>query len=112
MYRPLIASVNNYMRTTAVARFGCCLACLLLFVALARAEDPPVIRHDNPSSDATGTKSVNKGKRRNKPRANGTNAPQATAAEALTVLPGFKVELLRSAAVEEGSWICMTVDQK
>ncbi len=34
----------------------------------------------------------------------------ATPAAALTVLPGFKVELLRSALPGEGSWICMTVD--
>lgn len=36
----------------------------------------------------------------------------ATAAENLTVLPGFKVELLHSAELGEGSWICMTVDPK
>jgi len=38
--------------------------------------------------------------------------PDATPAEQLTVLPGFKVELLHSATKEEGSWICMTVDPK
>jgi putative heme-binding domain-containing protein len=36
--------------------------------------------------------------------------PQATPAESLTLLPGFKAELLKSATPEEGSWICMTVD--
>lgn len=36
----------------------------------------------------------------------------ATAAESLTVPPGFKVELLRSAEAGEGSWISMTVDNK
>ena len=36
----------------------------------------------------------------------------ATPAEKLTVLPGFKVELLRSAQVGEGSWVSMTVDPK
>jgi putative heme-binding domain-containing protein len=36
----------------------------------------------------------------------------ATPAEQLTVLPGFKVELLHSAQAHEGSWICMTTDQK
>ena len=36
----------------------------------------------------------------------------ATAAESLTTLPGFKVELLRSADAGEGSWICMAVDPK
>jgi len=34
----------------------------------------------------------------------------ATAAESLTVLDGFKVELLRSAQPGEGSWVSMTVD--
>jgi putative heme-binding domain-containing protein len=38
--------------------------------------------------------------------------PQATLAEALKVLPGFRVQLLRSAEKSEGSWICMTVDNK
>ncbi|MCW5550762.1 MAG: c-type cytochrome [Verrucomicrobiae bacterium] len=36
----------------------------------------------------------------------------ATPAESLTVLPGFQVQLLHSAAPQEGSWICMTVDDK
>ena len=36
----------------------------------------------------------------------------ATAAESLTVLDGFKVELLRSAQPGEGSWVAMTVDPK
>jgi putative heme-binding domain-containing protein len=30
----------------------------------------------------------------------------------LTVAPGFKVELLKSAAPEEGSWICLAIDGK
>lgn len=38
--------------------------------------------------------------------------PRATAAENLTVPPGFKVELLRSAERKEGSWISMAVDPK
>ncbi len=38
--------------------------------------------------------------------------PKATPAETLTLLPGFKAELLRSAPPDEGSWICMTVDPK
>jgi len=38
--------------------------------------------------------------------------PRATSAENLTVLAGFKVQLLHSALVNEGSWICMTVDPK
>ncbi|MBI3852489.1 MAG: c-type cytochrome [Verrucomicrobia bacterium] len=36
--------------------------------------------------------------------------PLATPAESLTVLPGFKAELLKSASSREGSWICMTAD--
>ena len=38
--------------------------------------------------------------------------PSATPAKELTTLPGFKVELLRSSQPGEGSWVCMTVDQK
>ncbi|HTL57660.1 MAG TPA: hypothetical protein VL361_18380 [Candidatus Limnocylindrales bacterium] len=38
--------------------------------------------------------------------------PVATSAESLTLLPGFKAELLRSAQKGEGSWICMTIDSK
>ncbi len=34
----------------------------------------------------------------------------ATAADKLAVLPGFKVELLRSAQTGEGSWVSMAVD--
>ena len=36
----------------------------------------------------------------------------ATAAESLTLLPGFKAELLRSAQPGEGSWVAMTIDPK
>src|SRR6185369_7337085 len=36
----------------------------------------------------------------------------ATSAESLTLLPGFKAELLRSSEPGEGSWISMTVDPK
>lgn len=39
--------------------------------------------------------------------------PQATPAEQLTVLPGFKAELLYSVPKEtEDSWVCMTTDSK
>jgi putative heme-binding domain-containing protein len=38
--------------------------------------------------------------------------PQATAAETLEVEPGFKVELLHSATLNEGSWVAMTIDPK
>src|SRR6266446_2041515 len=36
----------------------------------------------------------------------------ATPAERLAALPGFKVELLRSAQTGEGSWVSMAVDPK
>ncbi len=39
-------------------------------------------------------------------------SPVATPAESLTTLPGFKVELLRSAEPGEGSWVAMTTDSK
>ena len=46
-------------------------------------------------------------------RAQAPAAPrQATPAEALATLPEFKVELIRSAAPGEGSWVCITVDPK
>ncbi|MCC6234890.1 MAG: c-type cytochrome [Verrucomicrobiales bacterium] len=38
--------------------------------------------------------------------------PQATPAESLTVLPGFQVELLRSARTNEGSWITLAFDPR
>lgn len=43
-------------------------------------------------------------------RALGTNA--ATAAEHITALAGFTVELLRSAQAGEGSWVAMTLDPR
>jgi putative heme-binding domain-containing protein len=43
-------------------------------------------------------------------RALGTNA--ATAAEHIAALPGFTVELLRSAQAGEGSWVAMTFDPR
>jgi putative heme-binding domain-containing protein len=39
-------------------------------------------------------------------------APAATPAEQVTVPPGFKIELLRSAAKSEGSWVSMAIDEK
>jgi len=38
--------------------------------------------------------------------------PVATPAESLTVPPGFRVELLRSAEPAEGSWICLAFDER
>src|ERR1044071_453914 len=46
------------------------------------------------------------------PGCNSQKPPKATPAESLTVLPGFKVELLHSAQFGEGSWICMATDPK
>ncbi len=46
------------------------------------------------------------------PWGNVLGAPRATPAESLTLLPGFKAELLKSADRGEGSWICMTVDNQ
>ncbi len=39
-------------------------------------------------------------------------ARPAMPATNLTVLPGFKAELLRTAPTNEGSWICLTIDDK
>lgn len=38
--------------------------------------------------------------------------PASTPGEELTVAPGFKAELLKSATKDEGSWICMAIDGK
>lgn len=46
------------------------------------------------------------------PWGNVLGAATATLGESLTTLPGFKAELLKSADATEGSWICMTVDDK
>jgi putative heme-binding domain-containing protein len=58
------------------------------------------------------TKAVSRGKLGDKPWGDVFKVPTATAAESLTTLPGFKVELLHSSEIGQGSWICMTVDQK
>ncbi|MBU6399320.1 MAG: c-type cytochrome [Verrucomicrobia bacterium] len=68
---------------------------------------------EKPGFDAPGwTKAVSHGKLGIAPYGDVMAAPLATAAEKLTVPPGFKVELLRSAQPGEGSWICMTIDPK
>ncbi len=46
------------------------------------------------------------------PWGNVLGAPRATTGESLTVLSGFKAELLKSADKGEGSWICMTTDHE
>ena len=58
------------------------------------------------------TKADIQGKLGDQPWGDVLKTPQATAAESLTVLPGFKVELLHSAQFGEGSWICMATDSK
>ncbi len=60
--------------------------------------------------DQNWTPAVSRGKLGDKPWGDVLTSPQATRAEDLSILPGFKVELLRSAQIGEGSWICMTVD--
>ncbi|MDB6058857.1 MAG: heme-binding protein [Verrucomicrobiales bacterium] len=50
------------------------------------------------------------GKLGDKPWGNVFMPPSATAAESIKVMPGFKVELLRSAGITEGSWVSMTID--
>jgi putative heme-binding domain-containing protein len=42
----------------------------------------------------------------------GAHAGEATPAESLTALPGFKIELLYSVPKEQDSWVCMTPDPK
>lgn len=48
----------------------------------------------------------------NKQRQQVSGGRPATPAESLTIAPGFKVELLRSAQSGEGSWVSMAVDPK
>src|SRR5712671_4037672 len=86
MHRPVLASVKHSMRITAS---GHCSFCLLSFL-LAQF----------------GTQG------QSAPQAGSDEKRIATSAESLTVLPGFKAELLRSAQKDEGSWICMTADPK
>ena len=63
--------------------------------------------------DDTGwNKAVSRGKLGDKPWGDVLQVPVATSAESLTLSPGFKVQLLHSSEIGEGSWICMTIDQK
>jgi len=63
-----------------------------------------------PSSEWVSAVSV--GKLGDGPWGNALKQAKATAAEDVTVLPGYKIELLHSAQANEGSWICMTIDPK
>jgi putative heme-binding domain-containing protein len=62
--------------------------------------------------DHSWPKARSKGKLGDPPWGDVLKVPKATSAESLTTLPGFKVELIHSAEVGEGSWICMTLDAK
>lgn len=55
---------------------------------------------------------VSRGKLGVQPWGDVMSPPVATPADKLTVLAGFKVELLRSADPGEGSWVSMTIDSK
>ena len=57
-------------------------------------------------------KAVSLGKVGKEPWGDPLKSAHATSAESLTVLPGFKVELIRTAEAEEGSWISMAIDNK
>jgi putative heme-binding domain-containing protein len=63
-------------------------------------------------NESSWTKSISLGKLGAKPWGDVFNLPNATPASELTLLPGFKAELLRSAEPGEGSWVSMTVDSK
>src|SRR5882724_9914145 len=82
MHRLRFASVEHHMRISGFLRLCCWLLILSPLVDFSKAE------------------------------ASEEKNPKATSAESLTLLPGFKAELLRSAQKGEGSWICMTTDQK
>ena len=58
------------------------------------------------------TKVASLGKLGVKPWGDVLHVPKATAADQLTVLPGFKAELIHNSEPGEGSWICLTVDDK
>ncbi|MGI8965060.1 MAG: hypothetical protein ACR2H1_03110, partial [Limisphaerales bacterium] len=66
----------------------------------------------NKFDDSSWSKATSLGKLGVKPWGDVMKSTEATRAEDLKVLPGFKVELLKSAQPGEGSWICMTTDHK
>ncbi|WP_040549828.1 c-type cytochrome [Pedosphaera parvula] len=63
-------------------------------------------------NDSNWTKPVSLGKLGVQPWGDVLSLPKATPASDLTLLPGFKAELLRSAEPGEGSWVSMAVDAK
>jgi putative heme-binding domain-containing protein len=66
---------------------------------------------NNPKA-GTWVKSVSLGQVGVQPWGDIFKSAEATPVSALKVLPGFKVELLRSAQPAEGSWVSMTVDDQ
>ncbi len=78
---------------------------------MSAVENPTGWEKPGYKADGSWTPAISRGKLGIQPWGDVLKAPQATRAEDLTVLPGFKVELLRSAQIGEGSWICMTTDK-
>jgi putative heme-binding domain, Pirellula/Verrucomicrobium type len=62
--------------------------------------------------DSGWSKAKSKGKLGDQPWGNVLKMPVATPADSLTVLPGFKAELVKSSEIGQGSWICMATDPK
>ncbi len=58
------------------------------------------------------TKVVSRGKLGVQPWGDVLAPPMATPADKITLRPGFKVELVRSAEPGEGSWVSLTIDAK
>jgi putative heme-binding domain-containing protein len=78
-----------------------------------RSSAKPIGEWQNAKADVTDWSHARVvGKLGDKPWGDVFQVPQATAASSLTVLPGFKVELVHSSEIGEGSWICMTKDGK
>jgi putative heme-binding domain-containing protein len=77
------------------------------------AHNQEVSGWQQPGFDAAAwTKPVSRGKLGVMPWGDVMAPPVATAVDKIQAPPGFKIELLRSAEVGEGSWICMTVDPR
>ena len=63
-------------------------------------------------ADKSWTSVQSRGRHGDKPWGEVLAVPKATPADTLTVLPGFKVNLLHTSQIGQGSWICMTADPK
>jgi len=79
---------------------------------LSTAAEQPVGWLAPQTSGSGWTKAVSRGLLGVQPWGDVLAAPVATRAENLTLLPGFKAELIRSAEPGEGSWICLAIDPK